>query len=377
MCCRYNVGSSQCDTTSSPAAGSSSECQRQDVQGPRSLSYGRMVRSGDVHAAANAPSRPSMGPSASSRACHPVEPSSLWLHNCTSGWRRWLVSLATLGLSIAIAAMAGTVARAHRPLPLGSVTLVSPACAAHRSASSGHCSRAAFDGWAHPRVDGSQQRRVLVLEPSEAYLVPASKPRAFLLVRVSNNSASWTDAATYEDCSRARAGISPNDRAAQLWPSSADAPHGTDVTKNVAATTGEVGYRVAAETEGLTVRPHATRVADREERQERHLAYVQEPLRYVVDDINRYTTRKLLISDVSVGQMQYTGTVFVDRLNSWLEALQATFQIEVFDDGTRRVLRRPKPMNRVQPAIPLTPGGQDPHALPPRRLRDDAVIRLI
>jgi transmembrane sensor len=59
------------------------------------------------------------------------------------------------------------------------------------------------------------------------------------------------------------------------------------------------------------------------------LEYIDEPLSAVVADVNRYSSRKLIISDPAVARMTYTGTVLIGSIDEWLRAMPGEFPIKV------------------------------------------------
>jgi transmembrane sensor len=69
---------------------------------------------------------------------------------------------------------------------------------------------------------------------------------------------------------------------------------------------------------------------------EGRLEYVMEPLSGVVEDVNRYATRHILIQDPSLGEMIFTGTIFIDRVDEWAMTLPAALPVttSVSADGT-------------------------------------------
>lgn len=69
------------------------------------------------------------------------------------------------------------------------------------------------------------------------------------------------------------------------------------------------------------------------------LEYMHESLSVVVRDVNRYTDRKIELADESVGNLHYTGTVFLDQLDAWLSGLPGTFPVEVVSRGSHRILQ--------------------------------------
>ncbi len=64
------------------------------------------------------------------------------------------------------------------------------------------------------------------------------------------------------------------------------------------------------------------------------LAYVNESLAAVVEDINRYSAKRLVIGDKSLAQLSYSGTVFSHDIVEWLSGLQDAFPVRVLElDG--------------------------------------------
>lgn len=62
------------------------------------------------------------------------------------------------------------------------------------------------------------------------------------------------------------------------------------------------------------------------------LDYVNEPLGSAIEDINRYSSRKILIRDTAVENIVFSGTVFVDATDAWVRALPKLFPLEVVVD---------------------------------------------
>lgn len=71
---------------------------------------------------------------------------------------------------------------------------------------------------------------------------------------------------------------------------------------------------------------------------ERQLDFVDEPLSAVVSSINRYRLHPLRIQGAPVGALSFTGTVRIDNLDGWLNALPQIFPIKVLEAGDAVVL---------------------------------------
>lgn len=71
---------------------------------------------------------------------------------------------------------------------------------------------------------------------------------------------------------------------------------------------------------------------------EGRLAYVNERLGAVLQDVNRYTHRKLVLGDKSLAALTYTGTVFSGDIGEWVQGLQRAFPIKVVETDKQIVL---------------------------------------
>lgn len=74
---------------------------------------------------------------------------------------------------------------------------------------------------------------------------------------------------------------------------------------------------------------------------EGRLAFVNERLDLVVQDVNRYSERKLVIGDGDLAELRFTGTVFSSEVNDWLEGLEQAFDIRSLEvDGNIVLLKK-------------------------------------
>jgi len=79
------------------------------------------------------------------------------------------------------------------------------------------------------------------------------------------------------------------------------------------------------------------------------------PLAQVLEDVNRYLPRAQIHASDALAALPYTGTVFVNSVDDWLQALAATYPIVVarLDDGTIEL--RPSGQATAPPAGRLAP----------------------
>ena len=71
-----------------------------------------------------------------------------------------------------------------------------------------------------------------------------------------------------------------------------------------------------------------------------HLQYRSEPLKYVVADVNRYSTKEIIIADSEVEAIVFTGSVFQDQTEDWLKAIEIAFPVEAVEVGEKTILIR-------------------------------------
>lgn len=78
---------------------------------------------------------------------------------------------------------------------------------------------------------------------------------------------------------------------------------------------------------------------------EGRLEYRNATLRSVIDDVNRYTTKPIVVADSDLDTLQYTGTVQLQSADMWVLGLPAAFPLTVeLNDHGQFVLRaKPQP----------------------------------
>jgi transmembrane sensor len=75
---------------------------------------------------------------------------------------------------------------------------------------------------------------------------------------------------------------------------------------------------------------------------EGRLQYLDEPLNGVVEDLARYSSRRIVIATPALANLRVTGVVFVKNIDGWLASLEATFPVRVVSeaDGTALIEER-------------------------------------
>lgn len=69
------------------------------------------------------------------------------------------------------------------------------------------------------------------------------------------------------------------------------------------------------------------------------LAFRQEPLKYVLEDVNRYATTPIVLGDDSIGDIRITGTVIGTSVEGWVQGLEEGFGLQALNEDGKIVLR--------------------------------------
>jgi transmembrane sensor len=72
------------------------------------------------------------------------------------------------------------------------------------------------------------------------------------------------------------------------------------------------------------------------------LAFRLEPLHYVIEDVNRYAPKPIVLEGEGLGSLTITGTVERDNITGWINSLQRVFDLEATEEDSRIVIR-PRP----------------------------------
>lgn len=57
--------------------------------------------------------------------------------------------------------------------------------------------------------------------------------------------------------------------------------------------------------------------------------YLNEPLQYVLADVNRYTSRQIEVADAATGELKFTGTLNLENSDAWLRGLSIALPVTV------------------------------------------------
>jgi transmembrane sensor len=81
------------------------------------------------------------------------------------------------------------------------------------------------------------------------------------------------------------------------------------------------------------------------------LEYMQEELRFVIADVNRYSARKIVFASPDIGRLEFTGTLFLEHIDEWLDTLQGSFPLTVSADGSQRIVLQATEQDALREAL--------------------------
>ena len=69
------------------------------------------------------------------------------------------------------------------------------------------------------------------------------------------------------------------------------------------------------------------------------LAFRLQPLRYVLEDVNRYASKRIVLESDDEGALVITGTVERENIAGWVKSLERAFDLEATEEADQIVLR--------------------------------------
>lgn len=70
-----------------------------------------------------------------------------------------------------------------------------------------------------------------------------------------------------------------------------------------------------------------------------HLAFRLQPLRYVLEDVNRYARKPIVLETESMGTLVITGSVERENIGGWVKSLERAFDLQATEEANQIVLR--------------------------------------
>ena len=202
----------------------------------------------------------------------------------------------------------------------------------HRSLDLDDGSRIVLGAASSLSVNYSAERRTVVLEAGEAlFEVAKDRERPFVVLAGSGTiTAVGTAFNVRRDLDRVVVTVTEGEVEVVQQPNPITA--GTDATLTM-------GERVEYSTRGMEkledVEPEMATAW-----QNGRLRYRGEALKHVIPDVDRYSTHTVIIGDSAVGELEFTGTVFQDNADEWLQSLERVFPVEVVELDDEQLLLR-------------------------------------
>lgn len=69
------------------------------------------------------------------------------------------------------------------------------------------------------------------------------------------------------------------------------------------------------------------------------LAFRLQPLQYVLEDVNRYAQKRIVLDEERLGSLMITGMVTRENIGGWIESLERGFQLQAVEEKDRIVLK--------------------------------------
>jgi transmembrane sensor len=89
----------------------------------------------------------------------------------------------------------------------------------------------------------------------------------------------------------------------------------------------EAGYQLIYSTRDRTASLASVDPANELAWRDGELAYVREPLGSVVENLNRYSSRRIVIEDPEIAALPFTGTAFASSVDDWLAGVEQAYPI--------------------------------------------------
>ena len=227
--------------------------------------------------------------------------------------RRPAFRQALIAASLAIAVIGG--AAAFNAMPTGEAQAITTARAQHKQTALADGSQVQVGAMTGVQVRLSEQRREIKLDRGEAFFRVARDESRPFVVKTPFGAVTAAGTAFNVDVGSEQLCITVSEGAVVVRPSGL-------FSRPVRV---EAGQRLVADVSGVTVAAAPSQVTWTQGR----LEYRGEPLRMVVEDVNRYAEHPVVLRDPAVGELAYTGTVRLDATGDWAAGLPAAFPLDV------------------------------------------------
>lgn len=174
----------------------------------------------------------------------------------------------------------------------------------------------------------ARERRVVVLERGEAFFEVARDRSRPFVVRTGETVITALGTAFNVRNSGTRVTVAVSAGAVEVR----DSRRGID--RRV-----ESGQQVVIEPSQPVSRVQAVSPETATAWREGRLQYRGEPLKYVLEDVSRYSSESVTLGDAAAGDLLVTGTVFESDVDAWLESLEEILPVQVDRQGDVRIVK--------------------------------------
>lgn len=95
----------------------------------------------------------------------------------------------------------------------------------------------------------------------------------------------------------------------------------------------DAGNRAMVDRQGMGALPPLADASVATAWQRGRLAFEDESLKYVVDVVNRYSAKRIVIGDPGIEALRFSGTVMGDHIEGWVASLDTAFGIRAVEDA--------------------------------------------
>lgn len=226
--------------------------------------------------------------------------------------RAWRPALIAASLAVA---MIGGAATLNVLAPGGEAQAITTARAEHKATALADGSRVQVGAMTGVQVRLSAERREIKLDRGEAFFQVAHDESRPFVVKTPFGAVTAAGTAFNVDVGGEQLCITVSEGAVVVRPAGL-------FSRPVRV---EAGQRLIADASGITVAAAPSEVTWTQGR----LEYRGEPLRSVIEDVNRYAEHPVVLRDPTLGELAYTGTVRLDAAGDWAQGLPAAFPLRV------------------------------------------------
>lgn len=252
--------------------------------------------------------------------------------------RRYLAAAAAVIAAVGVAALLWPLLHAGRSLQLAAVAGFSSEHAQARSAQLVDGSQIALGAQSQVAVNYGNSRRDIEIEHGEAFFTVKHDQSRPFVVRAGNLQVVAVGTAFDVNRQGTRVSVTVQQGVVEVSdqrPGSQGGQAPLRVARGAQLVFDESGDGA------LTLRAINPDFADAWRRG--RFEYVAEPLSAIVEDLNRYSSERIVLQDPSLGALRYSGTIDVTLIDEWLRALPNIFAMRVqFANNHQVVLDLPQ-----------------------------------